>query len=174
MQAQSEPIQTKLPGFTVRHAEEKDVPLILDFIKQLALYEKLLDEVVATEEDFRHYLFGENRYAETIIGYEEEMPVGYALFFNSFSTFLGRPGMYLEDLFIMPEYRGQGYGKAMLTYLARLAVDRNFGRLEWAVLDWNEPSIRFYESLGAKGMKEWIINRVDGTSLEKLADQFNS
>ncbi|MBL7113500.1 MAG: GNAT family N-acetyltransferase [Bacteroidales bacterium] len=172
MPDQIEPVKTKLPGFTIRHAEEKDVPLILEFIRQLAIYEKLLNEVVATEEDFRRCLFGKKRYAETVIGYEGDVPVGYALFFNSFSTFLGKPGIYLEDLFVNPEYRGKGYGKALLTYLARLAVERNCGRLEWAVLDWNEPSIKFYESLGAKLMKEWIINRVDGTSLEELAEQF--
>ena len=172
MSEQNKIIQTKLPGFTIRHAEESDVPLIHEFIRQLAIYEKLLDAVSATEEDLRENLFGEHPYAEVIIGYDGETPVGYALFFNSFSTFVGKPGIYLEDLFVLPGYRGKGYGKKLLTYLAKLAVDKNRGRLEWAVLDWNEPSIRFYETLGAKLMKEWIITRVKGENLLKLASQF--
>jgi GNAT superfamily N-acetyltransferase len=126
--------------------------------------------VVATEADLEHYLFGKERVAEVILGFEGEIPVGFALFFHNFSTFLGKPGIYLEDLFILEEYRGKGYGKSLLTYLAKLAVERNCGRLEWAVLDWNEPSIEFYKSLGASLLDEWIVNRVSGEKLHKLAE----
>ena len=172
MPVKIKPIQTKIPGFIIRHAEEQDVPLIHEFIRQLAIYEKLFDQMVATKKDLRKNLFGDSRYAETIIGYEGDKPVCFALYFYNFSTFLGKPGIYLEDLFVYSDYRGKGYGKAMLTYLAKLAVENGCGRLEWAVLDWNEPSLVFYESLGARPMKEWIINRVDGTNLKNLAKQF--
>lgn len=165
-------IPTKIDGFTIRHAAESDVPLILWFVKELAEYEKLSHEVRATEDDFRQYLFGEKQFAEVVIGEYHSEPVGYALYFYNFSTFLGKPGLYLEDLYVKPAVRGKGFGKAMLAYLARLAVDQEFGRYEWAVLDWNEPSINFYESLGATLMKEWIITRVKGENLLKLASQF--
>lgn len=155
--------------FTIRLAEKEDVPLILDFIKKLAEYEQLSNEVVATERNLELYLFGEERVAEVIIGYEGELPVGFALFFHNFSTFLGKPGIYLEDLFVLEDHRGKGYGKKLLASLAKLAVERKCGRLEWAVLDWNEPSIDFYKSLGARMMTEWIVNRLSGESLLKLA-----
>jgi len=164
-------IPTKIAGFTIRHAIESDVPLILSFIKELADYEKLSHEVLATEEDFRQNLFGEKKFAEVVIGEFNSVPVAYALYFHNFSTFLGKPGLYLEDLYVKQEVRGKGFGKALLAYLARLAMDLKCGRFEWAVLDWNEPSINFYESLGASLMKEWIITRVDGDNLLKLASQ---
>ena len=165
-------ILTKIDGFTIRQAVESDVPLILSFVKELADYEKLSHEVLATEEDFRQYLFGEKQFAEVVIGEYHSVPVGYALYFYNFSTFIGKPGLYLEDLYIKQEERGKGFGKALLAYLAKLAVDQKFGRYEWAVLDWNEPSINFYESLGAILMKEWIITRVTGDNLLKLASEF--
>lgn len=154
---------------TLRSATSADVPLILDFIKGLAEYEKLAHEVVATEESLHATLFGERPYAEVVIGEHEGEPVGFALFFHNYSTFLGRPGIYLEDLFVRPAWRGRGFGKALLTFLATLAVERGCGRLEWAVLDWNEPAIRFYESLGAQPMDEWTVYRITGEALERLA-----
>ncbi len=165
-------IPTKIDGFLIRHAEESDVPLILGFIKDLAAYEKLSHEVTATEEDFRQNLFGEKRFAEVVIGEFHSEPVGYALYFYNFSTFIGKPGIYLEDLYVKPEERGKGFGKVLLAYLAKLAVEQHCGRYEWAVLDWNEPSINFYESLGASLMKEWLHTRVAGGNLVKLAAEF--
>lgn len=165
-------IPTRIEGFTIRHAVEQDVPLILGFVEELAAYEKLSHEVRATEEDFRRYLFGEKRFAEVIIGEYHSEPAGYALFFHNFSTFTGKPGIYLEDLYVKKEERGKGFGKSLLSYLARLAVDRKCSRYEWAVLDWNKPSIDFYESFGATLMKEWIITRVTGENLLKLASAF--
>jgi len=156
--------------FTIRKAEKEDVPLILDFIRKLGDYERLSHEVVAEEKDLEQYLFGEKPVAEVLLGYEGELPVGFALFFHNFSTFLGRPGIYLEDLFVLEDYRNKGYGKKFLARLAALAVERNCGRLEWAVLDWNEPSIEFYKSLGARLMNEWIINRITGEDLLKLSN----
>lgn len=155
--------------FHIRLAEPADVPLILDFIKALAEYEKLSHEVVATEAILRESLFGERRVAEVILAYEGDTAVGFALFFHNFSTFLGRPGIYLEDVYITPECRGKGYGKKLLGYLANLAVERNCGRLEWWVLDWNEPAIDFYKRIGAKPMDEWTVFRVDGDNLQKLS-----
>ena len=162
-------VSTSNTGFTIRKAKEEDVPVILIFIKALAEYEKLSHEVVATEMDLRRHLFGENRVAEVLIGYEDSLPVGFALFFHNFSTFLGKPGIYLEDLFVLEEHRGKGYGTRLLASLAVLALERDCGRLEWAVLDWNEPSIEFYKSLGARIMDEWIVNRMNGEPLLKLA-----
>lgn len=159
-------------AFKIRSAELEDVPVILDFIKGLAEYEKLEHEVVATEAELERYLFGEERVAEVLLGYEGDVPVGFALFFHNFSTFLGKPGIYLEDLFVLEEYRGKSYGKKLLSKLAALALERNCGRLEWAVLDWNEPSIEFYKSLGAKTMDEWLINRLSGKDLANLAAEF--
>jgi GNAT superfamily N-acetyltransferase len=153
----------------IRFAEKKDVPLILGFIKELADYEKCLDQVVATEEILRESLFGGRRNAEVILAYWQNQPVGFALFFHNFSTFLGRPGLYLEDLYIVPEARGKGFGKAMMIYLAKLAKERNCGRFEWWVLDWNEPALEFYRSLGAIPMSEWTVQRVTGEALDRLA-----
>ncbi len=156
-------------GFTIRPANIEDVSLILWFIKGLAEYEKLSQEVIATEDDLRQHLFGRNPKAEVVIGEYNSEPVGFALFFHNFSTFVGKPGIYLEDLFVIPEMRGQGFGKSLLQYLARLCVERDCGRLEWAVLDWNEPALKFYESIGSRIMKEWLINRLTGEELERLA-----
>ena len=158
--------------FTIRNAELEDVPVVMDFINGLAEYEKLGHEVVAREADLERYLFGDERVAEVLLGYEGEVPVGFALFFHNFSTFLGKPGIYLEDLFVLEEYRGNSYGKKLLAKLAALALERNCGRLEWAVLDWNEPSIEFYKSLGASTLDEWLINRLSGKDLAKLAAEF--
>ena len=152
-----------------RYAEKKDCGLILSFIKALAEYEKMSDQVIATEELLCEWLF-EKKTAECIFVLDGKKEVGFALFFHNFSTFLGRGGIYLEDLFVLPEYRGRGYGKALLKKLAKLAVDRGCGRLEWACLDWNEPSINFYRSLGAVPMGEWTTYRVTGDKLKKLAE----
>ncbi len=153
-----------------RYAERKDVTLILWFIKQLATYEKLLDEVVADEETLEEWVFDKNK-AEVIFAMEDGKEVGIALFFHNFSTFLGRSGIYLEDLFVIPEYRGKGYGKALLKRLAAIAVERKCGRLEWVCINWNQPSIDFYLSLGAKPMSEWTLYRVDGETLNQLAEE---
>ena len=151
-----------------RRAEVKDTALILKFIRELAAYEKLEDEVVATEKLLQEWLF-EKEAAEVIFPVEDGREVGFALFFHNFSTFLGRAGIYLEDLYIMPEFRGRGYGKATLRELARIAVERGCGRLEWWCLDWNKPSIDFYLSLGAEPMSEWTTYRFEGESLKKMA-----
>ena len=161
-------IETKIENFTIRFAEEKDIKLILKFIKGLAEYEKLSHEVVATEDILRESLF-EQKAAEVIIGEYNNEPVGFALFFHNFSTFLGRPGLYLEDLFIIPEMRGKGFGKTMLAFLAKIAVDRNCGRFEWWCLDWNEPSVEFYKGIGAVPMEEWTSFRLTGDELQDLA-----
>ena len=155
----------------IRSAIAEDVPLILSFIRDLADYEKLPHEVVATEERLRHALFGPRPYAEVVIASEADQPVGFALFFHNFSTFLGLPGIYLEDLFVQPAARGRGIGRRLLSHLARLARDRGCGRLEWAVLDWNEPAIEFYRRLGAKPMEDWEIFRLTGEALANLAGQ---
>jgi len=165
-------INTSIPGYYLRHAVEEDVPLILDLIRGIAEYEKLSHEVVATEELLKENLFGERRFAEVVLGYEHDTPVGFALFFHNFSTFTGRPGIYLEDLFVYEQYRGKGYGKILLLYLAKLASERDCGRLEWVVLDWNKPAIDFYNSLGAIQMTDWIITRVAGEDIGKLAEMF--
>lgn len=157
-------------NLTIRSATHHDVPVILEFIKALAEYEKLTHEVVATEESLRATLFGDKAFAEVVIGYDASgVPAGFALFFHNYSTFLAKPGIYLEDLFVKPEFRGKGYGKSLLIYLARLAEERNCGRLEWSVLDWNTPAIDFYKSLGAKPMDEWTMFRVTGEALKQLA-----
>lgn len=152
----------------VRAASEADVPLILSFIKELAEYERLSHEVVATEEALQKWLFGERPVAEVAIGDDEDGPAGFALFFHNFSTFLGRPGIYLEDLYVRPEFRGRGVGRVLLTHLAKLAKERGCGRLEWSVLDWNGPAIGFYESLGASLVDGWTVYRVTGEALEEL------
>jgi GNAT superfamily N-acetyltransferase len=153
----------------IRPAIPDDVPNIGRLIRALADYEKLSREVVLDEVQLRQHLFGSRPYAEVLLAEEGPAVVGFALFFHNYSTFLGRPGIYLEDLFVQPENRGQGHGKALLLALARLAVERGCGRLEWSVLDWNESAIRFYESLGAVSMKEWTIMRVTGEPLQSLA-----
>ena len=146
-----------------------DVPIILGFIRELAEYEKLPHEAVATEDDLRRTIFGDRPYAEVLIARLGDEPVGFALFFHNYSTWLGKPGLYLEDLYVTPERRGLGVGEALLVHLAGIAVERGCGRFEWSVLDWNEPAIRFYEKLGAIQMDEWTVHRVAGKALEALA-----
>jgi len=150
-------------------AQESDVPTILQFIKDLAAYEKLEHEVVASVELLKKNLFGPSPYAEVILLEENGVRVGFALFFHSFSTFLALPGIYLEDLFVQPEHRGKGYGKMLLAFLAQIAVERGCGRFEWSVLDWNKPSIDFYLSLGAQSKTEWVGQRLTGQALKNLA-----
>ncbi|MBZ9611757.1 GNAT family N-acetyltransferase [Rheinheimera maricola] len=157
---------------SLRLATEQDIPTILAFIQGLAEYEKLSDQVVATEEKLKQTLFGSRAYAEVVIAEYQHQPAGFALFFHNFSTFLAKPGIYLEDLFVLPQYRGHGLGKLLLTYLAKLAVERDCGRLEWSVLDWNQPAIDFYQSQGATMLHDWRINRVTGSALTKLAQHF--
>lgn len=151
-----------------RFAERKDVSLILKFIKDLAEYEKMLDEVIADELTLEEWIFDKKK-AEVIFAVVGGEEVGFALFFHNFSTFLGRAGLYLEDLYVLPEYRGKGYGKAILKRLAEIAVERKCGRLEWWCLDWNKPSIDFYRSLGAEPMSDWTVYRLSGDTLKKLA-----
>jgi GNAT superfamily N-acetyltransferase len=153
----------------IRPATEDDVPLILSLIRELAEYERLSHEVVATEDMLRESLFGEWRAAEVLIAGYEGALAGFALFFHSFSTFLGRPGIYLEDLYVKPEFRGKGIGHALLTHIATLTKERGCGRLEWSVLDWNEPAIKLYRDAGAVPMDEWTVYRVSGEALDKLA-----
>ena len=155
---------------TFRKAVREDVPLLLEFIKGLAEYEKMSDEVVATEEILDEWLFDKEK-AEVIFAIAEGEEVGFALFFHNFSTFLGRAGIYLEDLFVKPKYRGNGYGKAILKRLAQIAVERGCGRLEWACLDWNEPAIAFYKAVGAAPLDEWTTYRVTGDALLSLASR---
>ena len=156
---------------SIRPGELKDVPLIAELIRGLARYEKLEHEITMTEEKLTAHLFGERRYAETLIAEDGGQPVGFALFFHSFSTFLAQPGLYLEDLFVVPARRGAGIGRALLERLAQVAVDRGCGRLEWAVLDWNKDAIRFYERLGAKPNSEWTVYRLAGEPLHALAGE---
>lgn len=155
---------------TFRPAEEKDTALLLSFIRALAEYEHMLDQVVATEAFLKEWLF-DRKVAEAFFALEGETEVGFALYFHNFSTFLGRGGIYLEDLFVLPEHRGKGYGKAILRRLAQIARERGCGRLEWACLDWNKPSIDFYLSLGAVPMDEWTVYRVSGASLIQLSGE---
>jgi GNAT superfamily N-acetyltransferase len=156
-------------NFTIVRATEKDIPLLLFLIRELARYERMSQAVEATEDKLRLCLFGERPYAEAVLGYCGDAPAGFALFFHSVSTFLGLPGLYLEDLYVVSEYRGRGLGRALLAHLARLAVERGCGRLEWSVLDWNEPAIGFYKKLGAVPMDEWTVDRMTGESLRRLA-----
>ena len=158
-----------MPELEIRPATEEDVPLLLRFIKELAEYENLSHEVSATAEVLKESLFGGRRVAEALLAYSGGEPAGFALFFHNFSTFLGRPGIYLEDLYVRPEFRGSGIGRALLARLAKLAKERGCGRLEWWVLDWNEPSIGFYKSLGAVAMDDWTVYRVAGEALERLS-----
>lgn len=152
-----------------RTATREDAALVLEFIRELAVYEKMLPEVVATPESVAHWVFDRHS-AEVLFVLEDGKEVGFALFFHNFSTFVGRSGLYLEDLFVRPAYRGKGYGKGLLKQLARIAVERQCGRFEWVCLDWNAPSIAFYRSLGAKPMEEWTIYRLDGQALQALAE----
>ena len=157
--------------FRIEPATEGDVPLILGLIKDLAEYERMSNEVVATEDGLRATLFGAHPSAEVILAYAGREPAGFALFFHNYSTFLGRPGLYLEDLCVVPAFRGRGYGKALLIRLAQIAVERDCGRFEWSVLDWNEPAIGFYKKLGAVPMEDWTIFRLTGDALARLAEQ---
>ncbi len=161
----------KLPeNLVIRLATKKDTPLILSFIKELAEYEKMLNEVEATEDMLAENLFGKHQYAEVLIAEYDGHPAGQALFFHNFSTFVGKPGIYLEDLYVRPHLRGKGIGKSLLMELVKLARQRNCGRVEWVVLDWNEPSINFYKSLGALPMNEWTTFRITEEAINKLAD----
>jgi len=160
--------------FRIEPATEKDVPVILILIKGLAEYKHLSHEVVATEESLRQSLFGSRRVAEVVIGYSGTDPAGFAVFYHNYSTFLGRPGIYLEDLFVLPQWRRHGLGTQLLAHVAREAVTRGCGRLEWSVLDWNEPAIQFYKNLGAQAMDEWTVYRVTGDALKKLASNKTS
>ena len=159
-----------MPKLEIRFAAEDDVPLILALIRELAEYERLSHEVVATEETLRDSLFGERRVAEALLASVGGDPAAFALFFHNFSTFLGKPGVYLEDLYVRPKFRGSGVGRALLVRIAGLAKERNCGRLEWSVLDWNEPAIGFYRSIGASPVSGWTVYRVTGEALEELAD----
>jgi len=160
----------KPDSFEIRSATESDVPVILELIRALATYERAPNDVIATEEGLAEVLFGKKPAAEVLLAFENETAVGFAIFFHNFSTWLGRPGLYLEDLFVKPEHRGKGYGRALLIHLAKIARDRNCGRFEWAVLDWNEPAIQFYRKLGAKPMDEWTVFRLTRDGIAKLAD----
>jgi len=165
-------VKTQIEGFTIRDCTVEDIPVILRFIRELAEYEELGDQVETTEELLEKNLFGEKPCAEVVFGCWENKPVGFAFYFSNFSTLQGKPGLYLEDLYVMPEMRGKGMGKALLQYLARLAIERDCGRFEWVVLTYNKPAIEFYRSIGAKGMDELIINRLTGEALEQLAAAF--
>ena len=154
--------------FKIRKAIENDIPTIFELIKKLSVYEKLENEVITSEAELKKNIFG-NNFAKVLIAEENDKPVGFALYFYNFSTFVGKPGIYLEDLFVEPECRGKGYGKALLVELAKMAEAENCGRFEWSVLDWNTPSIEFYKSLGAKPMDEWTVFRLDKEGISKLA-----
>ncbi len=154
----------------IEPATPEDVPLVLRFIRELARYERLEQQVVAEEAVLRQELFGERPAAEVLIARDDGEPVGFALFFHNFSTFVGRRGLYLEDLYVRPEYRGRGVGGALLRHLARLALERGCGRFEWAVLDWNEPAIRLYRAIGARSIDDWTIFRLDGEALRRSAE----
>ena len=156
--------------FEIRAAVVEDVPVILELIRELATYERAPNEVTATEEQLVEVLFGEKPVAEVLLAFEGKSPVGFAVFFLNFSTWLGRPGLYLEDLFVKPENRGKGYGRALLIELAKIARERDCGRMEWAVLDWNEPAIKFYRALGAKPMEEWTVFRLTRDRITRLAE----
>jgi len=156
-------------GFRIRAATTDDVPALFELIKGLAAYERLLEQLSATEESLRSHLFGARPAAEAVLAEESGVAVGFALYFHNFSTFLGRPGLYLEDLFVRPEYRGRGYGKALMVFVARLAQARGCGRLEWSVLDWNRPAREFYRTLGARPLDDWIGQRMTGEAIARLA-----
>ena len=162
------------PHFEIRPAVVEDVPAILELIRELATYERAPNEVTATEEQLVDVLFGKRPAAEVLLAFEGKAPVGFAVFFHNFSTWLGRRGLYLEDLFIKPEKRGKGYGRALLVDLAKIALDRGCGRMEWAVLNWNEPAIKFYRTLGAKPMDEWTVFRLTRDGIARLAQSESS
>jgi GNAT superfamily N-acetyltransferase len=157
-------------NFQIRLARVEDVPIILELIRDLATYERAPHEVTATEEQLVDVLFGKRPAAEVLLAFEAKSPVGFAVYFYNFSTWLGQAGLYLEDLFVKPEKRGKGYGRALLVNLAKIALERNCGRMEWAVLDWNEPAIKFYRALGAKPMDEWTVFRLTRNGIAKLAN----
>ena len=159
-----------MPNIKVRKAIVEDTPLILHFIKQLAIYEKAEDEVIATETDIKNSLFSDSATAYALIALLDDKPAGFAVYFYNYSTWLGKKGIYLEDLFVLPEYRGVGLGKALLKHLAQIAIKNNCGRFEWSVLDWNQPAIDFYKSIGAKPQNEWIIYRLTGDALKEFAE----
>jgi len=161
--------KTDIEGFTLREAAAEDVPVLLSLIRELAVYEKMADQVTATEENMKVSLFGIRPGAEALLGELDGEPVAYAVYFHNYSTFAGRLGLYLEDVYVKPELRGKGMGKAILSYLARLAKERGCARFEWSVLDWNEPSIRFYRSLGAVSLDGWTVFRMTGEALDRLA-----
>ena len=160
----------KTENFAIRPATAADVPIILELIRALATYERAPNDVTATEDGLSKVLFGEKPAAEVLLAFEDETAVGFAVFFHNFSTWLGRPGLYLEDLFVRPEDRGKGYGRALLIHLAKIAREHGCGRMEWAVLDWNEPAIQFYHKLGAKPMDDWTVFRLTRDGIAKLAD----
>ena len=167
-------IATSQPGVRLRFAQRHDAALVLSFIRELAEYEQLAHQVVADEDTLADSLFGEHPAAEVVIAEVDGEPAAFALFFHNYSTFLGRRGLYLEDLFVRPRFRGEGLGRLLMTFLARLALERGCGRLEWWVLDWNTDSIGFYRDLGATGMDEWTVQRISGDALQRLAAQFDS
>ena len=172
MKRMPQSIATRFAGLLLRFADEADAELILDMIRGLAEFERLSHEVVADSDTLRRFLFGRQPAAEVLIAEYEGRTAGFALFFHNFSTFLGRPGIYLEDLFVKPEFRGKGIGREVLAFLAKLAVERNCGRLEWAVLDWNTRAIDFYQRLGARPLDDWTVFRLAGESLAALARRF--
>ncbi len=163
-------MRTETKNFIIRPATIVDVPIILQLIRDLATYERAPNEVTATETQLIDVLFGKKPVAEVLLAFEDEMPIGFAVFFHNFSTWLGRPGLYLEDLFVKPEVRGKGYGRALLIHLAKIARDRGCGRMEWAVLDWNESAIQFYKKIGAQPLDEWQIFRLTRDGIAKLAE----
>jgi GNAT superfamily N-acetyltransferase len=163
--------ETSIPGFQIRAAIETDVAVILSFITKLAVYEKLAHEVVASEEKLRETLFGKRRFAEVALGFFHGEPVGFVVFFHNYSTFLAKPGLYIEDLYVEEAFRGRGFGRALFLHVRQLAQDRDCGRLEWAVLDWNEPAISFYKKLGAAAMDEWTVFRITGEKLKRLGSE---
>lgn len=164
-------MNAELPKFEIRPARIEDVPAVLQLIRDLATYERAPDEVTATEEQLVEVLFGARPSAEVLLAFEQATAVGFAVFFHNFSTWLGRPGLYLEDLFVKPKMRGKGYGRALLVHLAKIARERGCGRMEWAVLDWNDSAIQFYHKLGAKPMDEWTVFRLTSYGIAKLAEQ---
>jgi len=163
-------VKPALEDFKIRFADENDAELIFDFIRRLADYEKMLDKVVATKNDIMEVFF-ERKIAEAIIGEYNGEPVGFVIFFYNFSTFMGRPGIYIEDFYVNPEFRSKGIGTLLIAFIAKLAVERKCGKMEWMVLDWNESSINFYKKIGAVAMDEWETYKLDGIALEKLAEK---